>query len=413
MKSVFFILVFFTLASSANATLRVPASTAYIDPDPNGAKVSKEHGVTNWTAKGKTVLWFGEFKNAGKVQASIVCKLASGKSLDLELVLEGAKHKAVAHGNGEQTVSLGAFDVAKPGIVKFELHLPDAAKSGGAEIVALELDGDATQDAHFNLDPRRNAASVHLNYAIEKDTPIAGFYNEVTAVEDPLHTYYMACGFARGYFGMQVNSPTERRIIFSVWDSGSGQSAKTRTTVSKENQVQLLAKGPGVVAGEFGNEGTGGHSHFVYPWKTGSTQKFYVTAQAEGDHTDYAGWWFHPEEKKWKLIAKFRAPNDGKWLRGLYSFNEDFAGENGHLQRKALFGPQWIRLSDGKWQELTTATFSHDGTGKANRIDRFMGVEGGRFFLSNGGFVPGFTKGGDKFDRPASGKPPVIELPEK
>ena len=33
-------------------------------------------------------------------------------------------------------------------------------------------------------------------------------------------TYYMACGWHRGYFGMQVNSPTERRIIFSVWDSG-------------------------------------------------------------------------------------------------------------------------------------------------------------------------------------------------
>lgn len=30
--------------------------------------------------------------------------------------------------------------------------------------------------------------------------------------------YYMACGWHRGYLGMQVNSPTERRIIFSVRD---------------------------------------------------------------------------------------------------------------------------------------------------------------------------------------------------
>ena len=90
------------------------------------------------------------------------------------------------------------------------------------------LDGPAIADAHFNLDPRRNAASVHLTYSTPKDAPIELFYNEVTAVADPVATYYMACGFARGYFGMQVNSATERRIIFSVWDSGTGQTAKNR-----------------------------------------------------------------------------------------------------------------------------------------------------------------------------------------
>ena len=40
-----------------------------------------------------------------------------------------------------------------------------------------------------------------------------------------------------------------------------------------------------------------------------------------------------------------------------------------------------------------------------------MGVENGRFFLSHGGFVEGFTKYGEKFTRPAT-KPPEITLPE-
>ena len=57
-------------------------------------------------------------------------------------------------------------------------------------------------------------------YPPPQDTDVAGFYCEVTAVEDPLRTFSMACGWHRGYFGMQVNSPNERRIIFSVWDSG-------------------------------------------------------------------------------------------------------------------------------------------------------------------------------------------------
>ena len=40
---------------------------------------------------------------------------------------------------------------------------------------------------------------------------------------------------------MQVNSTTERRIIFSVWDSGG--EAVSRGKVSDENRVMLLAKG--------------------------------------------------------------------------------------------------------------------------------------------------------------------------
>jgi hypothetical protein len=48
-----------------------------------------------------------------------------------------------------------------------------------------------------------------------------------------------------------------------------------------------------------------------------------------------------------------------------------------------------------------------------DRLDRFMGVENGQFFLSHGGFVPGFTEYGMKFTRPASGiAPSDIILPE-
>ncbi|HEY9170711.1 MAG TPA: DUF3472 domain-containing protein, partial [Verrucomicrobiae bacterium] len=98
---------------------------------------------------------------------------------------------------------------------------------------------------------------------------------------------------------------------------------------------------------------------------------------------------------------------EGGWLRGLHSFSENFWGSTGHLRRKALYGNQWIRTDTGEWIELTTATFSHDDTGKSDRLDRFMGVENGQFFLSHGGFVEGFTKFGEKFTRPALGQPPA------
>jgi hypothetical protein len=222
----------------------------------------------------------------------------------------------------------------------------------------------------------------------------------------------MACGWHRGYFGMQVNSPTERRIIFSVWDSGS--EAVDRGKVADTNRVTLVAKGEGVFSGDFGNEGTGGHSHLKYPWKTGEKQRFIVTAKpVDATHTIFSGYYFHPDKKEWMLISSWKAPKDGGWLRGLYSFSENFGGSNGHLVRKALYGNQWIRTDKGEWIEVPVASFSHDGTGKADRLDRFMGVENGQFFLSHGGFVPGFTKFGDKFTRPSIGKPPTdIVLPK-
>jgi hypothetical protein len=107
------------------------------------------------------------------------------------------------------------------------------------------------------------------------------------------------------------------------------------------------------------------------------------------------------------LISSWKAPKDGGYLHGLYSFVENFGGSNGEVRRKALYGNQWIRTAGGAWQEQTTATFSHDPTGKKDRQDRFMGLEEGQFFLSTGGFIPGFTKYGEPFTRPLTGHPPL------
>ena len=112
------------------------------------------------------------------------------------------------------------------------------------------------------------------------------------------------------------------------------------------------------------------------------------------------------------LISSWNAPKDGQYLHGLYSFCEDFGGDNGQLHRKALYGNQWYRTSDGQWHEQTVATFSHDPTGRADRLDRFMGVEDGQFFLSTGGFLPGYTRFGAEFTRPATGQAPAdLDLP--
>jgi hypothetical protein len=391
--------------------IAVPAFTAYVEPEANGVRVSPGSGITGWKDPKAKVLWFGEFKTAGALDAALHLRLASNTTSRLRLTVAGQSRETEAKGAGSEmiTANFGKFEIKKAGYQCFTLEALNVAPPFG-DLSSLVLDGPAVKDAHFNLKPRRNAASVHLRYPPPKDARIAAFYCEVTGIEEPVTTYYMACGWHRGYFGMQVNSKTERRIIFSVWDSGG--EGIDRKKVADENRVTLLAKGDGVYAGDFGNEGTGGHSHLKYLWKTGETQRFIVTAQPTNEtFTIYSGYWFQPEKQSWMLISSWRAPKDGSYLRGLYSFSENFGGSSGHRLRKALYGNQWIRTAAGEWTELATATFSHDSTGRADRLDRFMGVENGKFFLSHGGFIPGFTKSGEKFTRPATGKPPVLQLP--
>jgi hypothetical protein len=403
-----FLILIAALASIARAEVRVPAFTAYLEPVSGGASVSERAGITRWNDRGQKVLWFGEIKATGKLECAVSLKLPVDTVSKLRLTVAGQSHEATAKGDaaGPVTVKFGAFDIAKAGYQRFELVSLNDAKSPAGDIDALLLDGPAAVETHFNLKPRRNAASVHLAYPIPQGAKVSAFYCEMTGIEDPVATYYMATGWHRGYFGMQVNSTTERRIIFSVWDSGN--EAVDRKKVGDVDRVTLVAKSEGVNSGDFGNEGTGGHSHLKYQWKTGEKQRFVVTAKPMDEtHTVFAGYWFHPEQQKWILISAWRAQKDGGWLRGLYSFSENFGGSNGHLPRKALYGNQWLRTDDGKWHEITTASFSHDSTGKVDRLDRFMGVEGGQFFLSHGSFQLGFTKYGEKFSRPETGKAPA------
>ena len=396
-----------TALTVSAAPIRIPAFSAYLDPNPEGAEVSQQSGITGWTDPTLKVEWFGEIKTTGKLDAALALRLPKGEQSKLRLTVAGQSHDTTAIGAGEDltTANFGSFDLAKTGYQRFTLESLNAAGKPAGDLDALLLDGPATSNAHFNLKERRNAASVHLAYPVPPGTNVQAFYCEMTGVEDPLWTYYMACGWHRGYFGMQVNSPTERRIIFSVWDSGN--EAVTRDKVAAADRVSLVAKGEGVYSGDFGNEGTGGHSHLKFPWKTGEKQRFLVTAQpVDATHTIYSGYYFRPDKQAWMLISSWKAPQEGGYLRGLYSFSENFGGSNGHVVRKALYGNQWIQTDAGQWLELTTASFSHDPTGKADRLDRFMGVEDGQFFLSHGGFVAGFTKYGEKFPRPATGQPP-------
>jgi len=395
--------------------LILPAFTGYAHPDPNAIRRDLETGAVP-ECRGELHFYF-ETKVRGRMMVTLrhlddqpPCELI----VEVGLVGEQRRRARTSSGEGNRKPLMGLPDVAA-GMQHVSLRMADGSPL--RNVAGLELEGPALAGAHASTVERRNAASIHLGYEVppaQRDE-IEWFYCEVTPRTDPLWTYYMATGWSRGYFGMQVNSPTERRLIFSVWDSGN--EGVDRSKVAAEDRVQLIAKGENVVADSFGNEGTGGHSHLVHDWKLGETFRFLMRAQPDGTHTTYTGWFWFAEEQRWGLIASFRAPKDGKRLRGLYSFDENFSGANGDALRDCEFGNVWARTAGGEWLALTNARFTHDGHGKEQRLDRCAGIRDGRFYLRTGGFLPApegaVTTGRATLSAPAwSGKPPADdELP--
>ena len=89
----------------------------------------------------------------------------------------------------------------------------------------------------------------------------------------------MACGWGKGYFGIQELGNGKKLVLFSVWDPSSGEDP---AKVSAEKRVKMQHKDKDVRVGRFGNEGTGGQAFFDFDWKAKQTYRFLVTAKADG-----------------------------------------------------------------------------------------------------------------------------------
>ena len=244
-----------------------------------------------------------------------------------------------------------------------------------------------------------------------QDKNIEWFYNEITVPQgdDVLGSYYMANGFAEGYFGIQVNSETERRILFSVWSPFHTDDPKQ---IPEDQKIVLLKKGDGVYTGEFGNEGSGGQSFLRYNWKAGNTYGFLLRGVPDGAaHTIYTAYFFAPEKGEWMLIASFRRPKLATHLKKLHSFLENFIPEQGNKERKVLFSNQWARDTDGNWHELTKARFTGDNTAaKRYRMDYAGGLLNGTFYLRNCGFFSKYTPLQTSYERKPANRLPQINL---
>lgn len=376
-------------------------------------------GISGWTSPQTAFITYVRFARKGRVRIWLHLKTPEAAPCRIRVKALGRSHTLQVQGSTFKDWYVGEWLVRKPGYVAFTISGLSRTGTAFADMASLKCSGTAVDpqaafvknnEGNFFYWGRRGP-SVHLSYALPENRQIEWFYNEVTVPRgnDVIGSYFMANGFAEGYFGMQVNSETERRILFSVW---SPFHTDDPASIPADQKIKLLGKGPEVYTGEFGNEGSGGQSYLRFPWKAGNTYRFLLQARPSGqDHTRYSAYFFAPEEGSWRLIARFERPRTYSYIKRPHSFLENFKPEYGHLERRVLFTNQWVRDTQGQWTELTSARFTGDNTAvRKYRMDHGGGLRQDAFYLRNCGFFSDFTPLKTSFERTPQGKAPRIDF---
>jgi hypothetical protein len=64
------------------------------------------------------------------------------------------------------------------------------------------------------------------------------------------------------------------------------------------------------------------------------------------------------------LIASFLRPKIVTYLKGIYSFLENFNPNSGDQERLAFYGNQWVCDQAGVWTEVTEMKLTADNTAR-------------------------------------------------
>lgn len=400
-----------------NARVPLEGNGWFDTSDISEQKKFETNGLTSWNNTKDVVVFFST-SGTGKIDIGIKAKVVSGKS-SLNVSLNGTTKPLQLKNVNYEDLYVGEFTVTQPGYQK--VTIKGISKEGGvfADIEELLIGGEAANGKlNYVKDDfywGRRGPSVHFSYVLPEQRDVEWLYNEITVKEgdDVEGSYYMANGFAEGYFGIQVNSKTERRILFSVW---SPYSTDNPNDIPEDQKIVLLKKGENVNTGEFGNEGSGGQSFKRYNWKAGNTYRFLtkiVPSKVTGS-TEYTSYFYAPELNKWELIASFRRPKTVTYAKRFHSFLENFETGTGHINRSVSFSNQWVCDVSGEWHELTTAKYTADATArKGNRIDYAARVAtDNRFVLTNCGFFSPNVPYDTMFSRTPEGKKPNVNLKE-
>ncbi|MBI1314714.1 DUF5077 domain-containing protein [bacterium] len=265
-------------------------------PSPGGNEV-KRNGTVAWSDADTVLSVFFHVDRPAELDLAVTAAVPEGRSTIVARV-DGKSCSIVVDGPESTARRIGQIEVADAGYVRVDLQGVERTGDVYAELKDLLI---SSETADLKLDFVRNndgnmfywgrrGPSVHLSYQVPRDVDLRYAYSEITVPEgqDPIGTFYMANGFGQGYFGMQVNGPQERRVLFSVWSPFKTDNPRD---IPEDQRIVALSRGSRVHIGEFGNEGSGGQSYLVYPWNAGRTYRFLTKVEPDSQgNTVYTSW---------------------------------------------------------------------------------------------------------------------------
>lgn len=397
-----------TQGQTTNKIMVPVFGNGYITPRNNDDTIEhiNKQGLLPWTKKESTTKVYFYASMPTDVKLFLNIKNVS-KNCILSVKLDHQTAKKISVHKEDTILSIGSYGIKDTGY-----HYVEIKGLVGEQfplITSLTIEKNITAQILFNRSNYKGAASTHLRYTVPGDSAVKWFYTEVSVpneVSNSVNAYYETNGFHSGYGGIQINNPKERRFIFSVWSLFKTDDPKQ---IPHDYIVHLNKKGENVFTGDFGDEGSGGHSHLVYPWSTNKTYRFLTgITSLKGDSATYIGYFAAPDDNyKWHLLSQWtQHKTDTKTgFKHLYAFVENF-GDNGDDFFKAYYSNQWAITFNGNWIELTEAKFTTTANLKTHqRFDYGAGVENGKFYMFTGGFKKlKNINAGDVITRPATGK---------
>jgi len=400
--------------SKLNLSIPTKGNSWVINDVNASSELMSEAGISNWTDSKAIIRTYFHVEAPTDIPLGIVAKVASGSS-EIKVTYGDVSKQIKLSNTSLDTVYLGKYKATTAGYHYIDLQGIHTDRNNFAEVNAILLNSSSDSLVKFIKDDfyfGRRGPSTHLVYNTPKDVDdIEWFYNEIEIDQgqDVIGSYFMANGFGEGYFGIQVNSETERRILFSIW---SPYKTDDPSSIPEAFKIKLLKKGEGVTTGKFGNEGSGGQSYKVFNWKAGTRYKFLTRIRPNADNsTNYTAYFFDPDTENWHLIASFKRPKTNTYLSRPYSFLENFIPNMGAIPRQGGFYNQWMRDTKGQWYEISEAKFSADATARKDaRLDYSGGTQNEGFFLKNCGFTNDHTTIGEVLKRKPQQKAPIIDF---
>jgi hypothetical protein len=117
---------------------------------------------------------------------------------------------------------------------------------------------------------------------------------------------------------------------------------------------------------------------------------FYVPGTQDWDSSETDGSSYTPTPPGWRFLSTIEVGTDANevwYMADLYSFLEQWTGENGLDKRSGLYGPSFLASETGDFVQIDDCYFRHGSIENYKHVNAFEDAATGSLGMEMGGSV--------------------------